>query len=203
MKFKGATLLYTLAGVMITFAAKADGLDYSYVLAQYNHYDFPSASFYQSGYEYRVGFKDELPADFVLTGDYYQGTFRPVNQMFGDVGTDDYSLGLMYRVPLSDRWDLLPSLAYHSDQAGYKSYSSSDITRNGWSYGLGMRGLLTDQLELEAGLSHSAVGGSSNGGYVGLAYDFTSVFSAGFDLNRSSSNGLDTDILDVFVRFNF
>ncbi|MGE5624748.1 MAG: outer membrane beta-barrel protein [Bacillota bacterium] len=195
-----------LAAAFGASSAYADAPRYDFVDLGYTSISDPSGSGLSSDHAYGVdgsfGFTDNLiglasyaheSADFSLFG------------ISGTASGNSYEAGLGWRFPLTSNMDIIPSLSYaHSSASARASFGPSASTSDsGYDAAVTLRAMVTDKLELDAGVDHSSPVASSNTVGVSGFYNFTSVFALGLGYADSRSDGQDTNAWMLTARFYF
>ena len=206
-----------LLAALLSCTAHATGLGYTYLDLDYFHI-MPPSPLVDSHDAYGVFGSYALPANLVLSGSYLHSSY-PANKFtttLGDETDNDTQLGIGYRIPLSDRIDLVPGLDYVSDRSDYGGLGSvANTDGKGYDLNLTPRFLVTDALELNAEVDHFRVHYTEafrlrpdfntigNGISVGAVYSFTRSFALGGDYAHSTSDGSIAKSYDLFARFYF
>jgi len=140
--------------------------------------------------------------DLFLAGSYssISGDTRIFSQSI-DIELNQLSLGLGFRTAISPETDFYGIVSYESIEAkaGYMG-SSDSASENGYGLRAGIRSMVSESVELSAGLAHVSDGDESDNYFnVGAAYFFTDQFSLG--LGYSSSSDIDTTSLSASIYF--
>jgi hypothetical protein len=99
------------------------------------------------------------------------------------------SAGLGVRLPLEPRLDLEAGAAFEWAKVEGSGALSGDNTDTGYSLRAGLRGLLTDQLELNGGVGYSKIRDTSETSWIaGLVYSLTPAWGlqGGYTANRDA-----------------
>ena len=169
-----------------------------------------SYSFVELGYQ-RAELDDQL-AGFDVDGDGFgisgsfeinENWFVPIsyNSLGFDFGVDldQASAGIGYHTGLSNGSDFFATLNYLRAEVSASGFGSAD--EDGYGVTAGIRGMLTDSVELSGSLSYSDLGNGADGTAFGASalYNFSESFALGFNL------GIDEDvtIYGLGARFYF
>ena len=204
MNIKRVLTILAFASCLLPLAAEAAAPDYDYLQFSYASINDPSGSGISSDHGYG------LSGSYDFTGNWFVGAGYSHETADGPLGTsltgNLYDLGIGYHYPLNSNWDLVPSLTYLSSKVEASAPGAGTFfseTDTGWDEGLGMRGMVTEQLELDAGLDHSSAGSSSNSVSVAALYNFTHSIAAGVGYASARANGQDTSSWQVAFRYYF
>jgi opacity protein-like surface antigen len=152
-----------------------------------------SYNFIELGYQ-KADLDDDL-AGFSVDGDGFGigGSFEVGESWFIGVGystigfdfgidLDQISVGGGYHAGLSDRTDFFATLSYLSVEVSASGFGSID--EDGYGVAIGVRSMLTDNVELNGSLGYSDLGDGADGTAfnVGALYSFTESFAVGFDI---------------------
>lgn len=138
---------------------------------------------------------DDDLAGFSFDGDGFGigGSFEVGESWFIGVGystigfdfgidLDQISVGGGYHAGMSDRTDFFATLSYLSVEVSASGFGSVD--EDGYGVAVGVRSMLTDNVELNGSLGYSDLGDGADGTAfnVGALYSFTESFAVGFDI---------------------
>ena len=152
-----------------------------------------SYNFIELGYQ-KAELDDDL-AGFSVDGDGFGigGSFEVGESWFIGVGystigfdfgidLDQISVGGGYHAGLSDRTDFFATLSYLSVEVSASGLGSVD--EDGYGVAIGVRSMLTDNVELNGSLGYSDLGDGADGTAfnVGALYSFTESFAVGLDI---------------------
>jgi len=152
-----------------------------------------SYNFIELGYQ-KADLDDDL-AGFSVDGDGFGigGSFEVGESWFIGVGystigfdfgidLDQISVGGGYHAGLSDRTDFFATLSYLSVEVSASGFGSID--EDGYGVAIGVRSMLTDNVELNGSIGYSDLGDGADGTAfnVGALYSFTESFAVGFDI---------------------
>lgn len=152
-----------------------------------------SYNFIEIGYQ-EAELDDDL-AGFSFDGDGFGigGSFEVGESWFIGVGystigfdfgidLDQISVGGGYHAGMSDRTDFFATLSYLSVEVSASGFGSVD--EDGYGVAVGVRSMLTDNVELNGSLGYSDLGDGADGTAfnVGALYSFTESFAVGFDI---------------------
>lgn len=207
MHIKRLLAISAFATCLLPLAAQAAAPDYDYLQLAYASINDPSGSGFSSDHGYSLSGSYNINGSLVVGGGYghetakFQIPFFPVSE---DVTGDTYNVGLGYRIPLNDNWDVFPNLSYVSSRTKAEALGfSASQTDTGYDAGLALRGMVTEKVELAAGFDHSTPGSSSNTVSVAALYSFTNSFAVGVGYDSSTANGQDTSSWQVALRYYF
>lgn len=193
-----AALVLALAALSLPGQALAvDELNYSYVEAGYR-----SGEIDVSGQD--VDFTAlggvvsyELTENFALFGSGFTGEIETTDSgALKDIDTRELSAGLTAHFPLSRNIDLVVpmAIAYARTRAGNAINSDT-----GYAIAVGVRALLTDNIELAGGVQHVDIEDDEQSITGTVRFHFSDAIS----VSLSASAGDDTDSLGVGARFSF
>jgi hypothetical protein len=192
MRFKITSAL-AVAAVMLPLLAQADNLSYSYVEVAYVNTDLDDFDEEIDGFALRGSVEISEQA-FMFAGYTDQST-----TVFGeDLELRSYGLGLGYAWPVSDTADLYGKVGYVEAEAEFAGFSVDD---DGFSLGVGLRGRMAEQFELEGAVTYTDLSDSGDDTLLGVGarWYFTDVFALGVELETDD----DATTYGVGVRFNF
>ena len=179
------------AVLSLSAAAAAEDMDYSYVQASYSQVEFDSIGIDGDGFgvEGSYGIGDR----FAVIAGYESGDLD-----FG-ADTTGFELGGLFHAPLSDNVDLVTTLSYVSVEIDVPGLGSADD--DGYGVGVGLRGMASQKIELNGGVSYvdlSDSGDDTSFG-AGIRYHFTEAVSGGL----SGGWGDDTSAYGIDARIAF
>ena len=169
-----------------------------------------SYNFIELGYQ-KAELDDDL-AGISFDGDGFGigGSFEVGESWFVGVGystigfdfgidLDQISVGGGYHAGLSDRTDFFAALSYLSVEVSASGLGSVD--EDGYGVAIGVRSMLTDNVELNGSLGYSDLGNGADGTAfnAGALYSFTESFAVGFDIGIEE----DVTLYSVGGRFYF
>lgn len=149
-----------------------------------------SYNFFEFGYQ-TVEIDDVVPGldvdgdGFVLGGSvevaedwFVLASYSAIDFDFG-VDGDTLELGGGYHAAISDRADFFATLSYLRAEASANGFSSD--SEDGIGMRVGVRGKVSDRVELEGSLGYANLGGGNDGTSfsVGALYEFTPTVSGG------------------------
>lgn len=176
-----------LVGTALVFAlspALAGDLSYNYVELGYQKAELDDnlAGFDVDGDGFGIRGAFEVSENWFITASYSALEFD-----FG-VDLDQLSFGGGYHTAISDRTDLVVTLSYLSAEVSASGFGSVD--EDGYGASVGLRSMLSDQLELHAGIGYSDLGDGADGTAFsgGALYSFTDNFALGLEI------GIDEDV---------
>lgn len=187
--------LLGLTLVLVLSPAMADGLSYNYIQLGYQKADLDDdlAGISIDGDGYGISGSFEVGESFFIGAGYSALDFD-----FG-VDLDQLSIGGGYHTGLSDRSDFFATISYIRAEASVSGFGSLD--EDGYGVSVGIRGLLTDNVELNGSIAYSDLGDGADGTAfgVGALYSFTENFALGFDVSTDD----DVTMYGVGARFYF
>lgn len=180
-----------LALLSFSVAATAEGLDYSYVQGSYSQVELDDVDVDGDGFG--IGGSFAIADNFAVFGGYETG------ELDFDIESTGFQIGGLFHTPLSDRVDLVSSLAYVWTELDAPGFSSVDD--NGFGLGVGLRGMATPKVEWNGGVSYVDFndGGDDTSFGAGVRYHFTEAFSAGL----SGGWGDDSSSYGISGRMSF
>jgi hypothetical protein len=213
-----AAALAVLLACGFTSAARAEGPGYSFVDINYSRIVPQDVPGLQDGTGLEVNGSYSLPAAFTLTAavsrDTYdiQGAPSSVYEV-----SQETSVGLGYHYPLTSRIDLVADLDYFGGRTWIEtpSVTGPSVVSHGPAYGLGLRAMATDDLELHGFISKSHINGSdvdSHGLSAGFIYQVAAAVGLGLSYHHDT---VDASVVHagrtsytshatvLFVRFEF
>lgn len=184
-KLLGVTL------ALLTIPAFAGDLRYTYVEAYYQDIELDDFDADGDGFAIRGSFA--LTDDWFMIVGYQAADFDP------GVDFDHAYLGAGYRTPINDRVDLFATVSYLTADVSADGFNSIDD--DGFGVAVGVRGLVTDQLELAGSFGYSDLDNGVDGTAIsaGALYSFTEAFALGLEIE------LDEDLtaFGIAARFYF
>ena len=187
--------LLGLALVLALSPAMADGLSYNFIQLGYQKADLDDdlAGISVDGDGYGISGSFEVGENFFIGAGYSALDFD-----FG-VDLDQLSIGGGYHMSLSDRSDFYATLSYIRAEASVSGFGSVDD--DGYGVSVGIRGLLSDNVELNGSIAYSDLGDGADGTAFGAGalYSFTENFALGFDVSVDD----DVTMYGVGARFYF
>ena len=185
----GKVVLGSLMLASAPLAAMADDMSYSYVDAAYVETDIdnaPSADGF--GLRGSVGFAE----NWFVFADY-------ASQSVQGIDLDSYDVGVGGHYGLNERLDLVGRLGY--TKLELDAGGGFDADDDGYLLDLGLRGLVTEGVELEGGLHYTDFdeGGDDTGFYFGGRFHFNKTWAVGAEYQ----SGEDTDTILAYVRASF
>ncbi|HET8692069.1 MAG TPA: outer membrane beta-barrel protein [Steroidobacteraceae bacterium] len=185
----GKVVLGSLMLASAPLAAMADDMSYSYVDAAYVETDIdgaPSADGF--GLRGSVGFAENW---FVFAN--YS------SQSVQGIDLDAYSVGVGGHYSMMPQLDLVGRVGYTKLEVDAGGGFSADD--DGYLLDLGLRGLVTEGVELEGGLHYTDFdeGGDDTGFYFGGRFHFNETWALGAEYQSSD----DADTILAYVRASF
>lgn len=174
---------YILSGVMLLVAATAaaEGVSYNYVQGGYQSVSIDGGP---DGDGFGIGGSLDFGNNWYGFVNYGKASFD-----FG-IDLDELAVGAGYHVDLTENTDFFGTLAYIDVSAGADGFGS--IGENGLGVTIGVRGMVSEKLELKASASYVDFGNGADGTSLGVAGwhsfggDFALGISADFDENVSA-----------------
>ncbi|MFT6920100.1 MAG: hypothetical protein ACJA2G_002748 [Cognaticolwellia sp.] len=169
----------------------------------------PAFNFIEAGYGTAdIDDVDEVsPSGFAIGGSFLVGESVFVTASYASLGDDVFgtdidlvtsSIGLGYRLSLTDSTDAYASVSYEYVEADIEGFGSEDD--NGYGLTVGFRSRLTEQFELDGSIGYVDIADESETA-VGISghYYFTPNFAVGL----SYSTTADVSITGVSARYAF
>ena len=112
---------------------------------------------------------------------------------------DQLAVGGGFYMDLSDRADFYAALSYIQAEISAPGLGSAD--EDGYGVAVGVRGMVTDKVELNGSLSYSDLGDGADGTSFGAGalYSFTETFALGVALETDD----DVTVYGIGARFYF
>jgi len=185
-------------GVILVFAlspALAGDLSYSFIELGYQKADIDAglAGIDVDGDGYGIRGSFEVGENWFIPVSYSALSF--------DLGVDldQLSAGVGYHGELSSGTDFFATLSYLRAEVSASGFGSAD--ESGYGATIGVRGMLTDAVELSGSIGYSDLGDGADGTAFGASalYSFTDNFALGFNLGFEE----DVTIYGVGARFYF
>jgi len=176
-----------LLGIALTyFLSPAFASDLSYNFVEIGYVDaelddgVPGFSFDGDGFG--IGGSFEVGENWFVAANYSTLGFD-----FG-IDLDQFSVGGGYYFGMSERTDLVATLSYLSAEISASGFGSDNA--DGYGVSIGVRSMLTDNVELNGSIGYSDLGDGADGTAfsAGALYSFTDNFALGFDI------GIDEDV---------
>jgi hypothetical protein len=185
-RFVSFVLLMSLAG-----AVSAEGLSYTYAELGYGRVNIDSPDVDGDGFG--IGGSFALTDQFHLLGSYQTADF--------DFGVDynELNLGVGFNTAMTDAIDVVASLSYVNVDVSASGFGSADD--NGYSVGVGLRGLVSPQVELFGGLEFVDLNDSGNDTVFGAGFRFN--INEMFSVGLSGEWGDDVSSYTLMGRANF
>jgi hypothetical protein len=174
----GALAALGVAGPALAQAPKS-GLSYSYAELGYVNTEIDDANLDGDGLVIKGswGFTNRFHA------------FASYADLGFDFGVDSsqFEIGAGINQPLTPKIDLVATVSYLSAEvtANVPGFRNLSVDDDGFGVGVGLRGLVTDQVELNGRIDYVDFdnAGDDTSFTVGGRYSFTSQWSAGADIN--------------------
>jgi hypothetical protein len=178
---------------LLPFLAQAEGLSYSYVDLAYINTDIDQFDQDVDGFALRGSL--EITDQVFLFAGY---TDQSTSIFDNDLDVQTFGLGVGYAWPIAPSTDLYGKIGYVKTEADYDRFNADD---DGYSLGVGLRGRVADQFELEGALNYVDLSDSGDDTSLGLAgrWFFTEQFALGVE----AAFGDDANTYGVGIRWNF
>jgi hypothetical protein len=192
MRFKIVSSLAATAA-LLPVIVHADGLSYSYLEGAYVNSDYDHFDKDVDGAALRASF--EITDQVFVYGSFSD---QSTSIFSSDVDLTSYRIGAGYAWPIAKNVDVYGKGGYARTEADLPGPNLSD---DGYTLGVGMRGRVLEQLELEGAVNYTDLNDSGDDTSLGLAarYFFTPRFAVGLE----SEFGDNVDTYGVNVRWNF
>jgi len=175
-------ILATVAALSVSAAALAETPSYNYIEGFYQRVDLDDDfGFNIDGDGFGVGGSYEIAGNWHVFGGY--STFG----LDFDIDLNELAVGAGYHTDISDAASLYANLAYINAEIDVLGFGSVDD--NGYGVMVGVRGMVSERLELDGNLSYVDLGDGSDGTALGASalYALSDTFSLGL------TAGLDED----------
>lgn len=171
--------IFGLSLALLALPAFADDISYNYMELGYQKIDIddPGLGFDVDGDGFGVAGSFEVGESLFVGLSYSQADFD-----FG-IDLDQMAAGLGWHTTLSNNSDFYALLQYVRAEASLSGFPSVD--EDGIGATIGVRGMVTDSLELAGSLGYVDLGDAGDGTTFGvqLLYSFTENFAAGVFLD--------------------
>jgi len=144
-----------------------------------------------------------ISEDFFIVGSYsFVSDDVDVFRSKVDIDFNTQYLGLSYLQAMSDNTNLFGIISYQDvDIDASFQENSEDKSENGYGLQVGMRSLVTENIELRSSLSFAEIADASETGFdFSAMYHFTEQFSAGAGYGKSDD--IDSLSLSAVLFFN-
>jgi opacity protein-like surface antigen len=155
----------------MSVGAYAEGLNYTYGEVGYGIVEIDDADVDGDGFN--------IAGSFALTDEFHIfGGYSTASLDFG-IDFNQLELGIGYNTPISNSVDVVATLAYVNVEVEAAGFGSEDD--NGFGIGVGLRGMVSPQVELHGGIEYIDLSdsGSDTGFGAGIRYNFTEQFAVG------------------------
>lgn len=172
----------------LPFAAGAADLSWDYVDVRYTGYEEPGAD----------GDGFGIAGAFSVNDQWYAlGAYDDLGlEAFGfDVDVSMWRLGMGYHAPIDGSVHGFAEVTYEAIEVSVLGFSADD---NGYGVRFGLRGMVTDALELSGGLRYVDVGSSDTLISLGAVYNVTETVA----LTANFEDG-DSSLWGIGARFSF
>jgi len=176
---------------LLAIPAFAGDLGYTYVEVGYQ--DIELDDFDVDGDGFGIGGSLALTENWFMVAGYQAADFD-----FG-VDLDQAHLGLGYHLPITDGVDFFGTASYLTADVSADGFDTID--ESGFGLTAGVRGMITDQLELVGSLAYADLDDGADGTAIGAGaiYSFNDMFALSFQIEL----GEDHTAYGVGARFYF
>jgi len=131
-------------------------------------------------------------ASYTALSDSYEGV---------DLNVDTYAIGVGYRYGLNNTTDIYGSVSFQGAELKASDNGESDsIDDTGYGLAVGIRSMVTDQVELSAAISYVSIDSESDTAFSAAAfYNINDQFSVGAGFSTSS----DASGYNLTARYSF
>jgi len=131
-------------------------------------------------------------ASYTALSDSYEGV---------DLNVDTYAIGVGYRYGLNNTTDIYGSVSFQGAELKASGNGESDsIDDTGYGLAVGIRSMVTDQVELSAAISYVSIDSESDTAFSAAAfYNINDQFSVGAGFSTSS----DASGYNLTARYSF
>jgi opacity protein-like surface antigen len=157
--------------VLFAVPAFAADLNYNYLQAGYQRFDFDGASEEFDGYG--------IGGSFAVGDNWFIDASYGTIDLGAGVDLDTMSVGFGYHVGISDNADFYGSLSWVRADVSIAGLGSGN--EDGYGATIGLRGMVGENVELTGHVNYSDLGDGADGTTVGagLLYSFTDNFAVG------------------------
>ncbi|MDH4049689.1 MAG: porin family protein [Gammaproteobacteria bacterium] len=177
--------------MFLSTAGAAEGLNYNFVEVGYAKVDIDSPDVDGDGFG--IGGSFAISDEFHLFGNYQMADFD------FNVDLTQFDVGIGFNTPIADAIDVVASLAYVYTEVEASGFGSVDD--NGFGLGVGLRALVSPQVELHGGVTYVDL--SDSGSDTALDAGFRFNFNERFALGLAASWGDDVSIYSLAGRIYF
>lgn len=168
-------LTVSLLALVLAGPVFAGDLSYNFIEGRYQKVEFDAGSIDVDGDGFGIGGSFEINENVFAVASYSTADFD-----FG-IDLNQLSLGVGYHVDVSPNADFFATLSFVRAEVEASGFGSED--EDGFGAAIGMRGMVSDQVELFGTLSYVDLGdddGTAIGG--GALYSFTDTFALGANI---------------------
>jgi len=188
-----------LTAIATTAQAETSPFSYNYIQLGYINGDYKTGGSKLDFNETEFSGSLSLTDNFYLTASYSDGEIKvgPKADISG------YSLGVGGRLPLGGATDFVGGISYAKSKVKFQGVTESE---SGYGISVGIRHLLSEQLELEAGVGIVDAGGDSDrvtSLSAGLRYRVAKGFSMGLGYGVLDSKEADANGFQLSLRAEF
>ena len=164
------------AALLLAAPAMAEGPNYTYLQGGYQRVELDDSFFDVDGDGFGVGGSFDFGNNVFAFAGYSMADFD-----FG-VDVDQLDIGAGYHMPIAERTDFVASIAYVRVEAEASGFGSVDDS--GFGASIGVRSMVTDQLELSGSLNYVDLDDGGDDTSIGGAawYDVSDVVAIGANL---------------------
>jgi hypothetical protein len=161
--------------MFLSAGATAQDLNYTFAEVGYGRVDIDNPNVDGDGFG--IGGSFAIADEFFLFGDYSMA-----NLDF-NVDFTAFDLGVGFHTPLADAVDVVATLSYEYQEADVSGFGSVDD--NGYGLGVGLRALVSPQVELHGGLQYVDLNdsGSDTSFGAGFRFNINEMFAVGLEGN--------------------
>ena len=165
-----STTVLLLLAISATAAAE-DRLNYTFLQATYGQIDFKDLDV--NGDAFGLGGSMAIADQFHLFADYSKASLD------FDIDADLFDAGVGFNTPISDNIDVIAQLAYVYSSVSAPGFSSVDD--NGFGLGVGLRALVSPQVELNGSVQYVDMsdGGNNTSLGAGFLFHINEMFAVG------------------------
>ncbi len=184
---RSALLIFLLA---FAATASAQEFGYNYLQASYGAVSFDDSVIDVDGDGLGISGSYGFHPEFYLAGEY-----QTADMDFG-VDLNILELAVGWHTPLSDRLDFTAQLGFVNAEVE-SGFGSAD--EDGYMVGAGLRGQLTDAVELNGGIDYIDFDDSETRAYAGFLFSLTEQMTVGAEANFWD----DINVYQLNLRFDF
>lgn len=175
----------------LSAGAAAEGLNYNFLEVGYGEVNIDSPDV--DGDALGIGGSYAMTDEFHLFAAYSMADFD------FDVELTEFNVGVGFNTPIADNIDVVASLAYVYAEVDVPGFGSEDD--NGYGLGVGLRALVSPQVELHGGVDYVDLSDSGSDTVLGAGFRFN--FNERFAAGLSGSWGDDVSSYTLTGRLDF